>query len=342
MTIESFKDFLFRIQGKTIAVVYIFENEEAKGYQHYDVWKSDVISEWLIAIQENSCRPLIMDARTFIDKSINSTLPKIDAVINLNNGNIELSTLSLIPSICSFIDIPCIPCNAVSIISGENKFISNCIAKYCGLNVPKKINQGESGIFRALNYGSSKGTYKTQNATQGEEGFCQEFINGYDITTPLLYNPIAERLELLPTVMYYPTNKDPEWFFNEDVKEHRSGYKKTIISIDTQVEDLYKKLANKLQIDTFCRVDARIKCEKSEEWNELIGLSVSHEKVHFIEINPMPTLKKNINFYNSLNSLNQTSSFFEIYNIYKKIRKEATPTGFILFCSMLSKIKAKC
>lgn len=342
MTIENYKEFLFRIQGKTIAVVYIFENEEAKGYQHYDIWKSDVISEWLMAIQENGCRPLIMDARTFIDKAINSTLPKIDAVINLNNGNVELSTLSLIPSICSFINIPCIPCNAVSIISGENKFISNCIAQYCGLNIPKEIAQGETGIFRALNYGSSKGTYKIKHATQGEEGFCQEFINGYDVTTPLLYNPITEKLEILPTVMYYPTNKNPEWFFNEDVKEHRSGYKKVVISIDNQVEDCYKKLANKLQINTFCRVDARIKCKYPKEWDELISSPVQHQKVHFIEINPMPTLKKNINFHNSLNSINQTSSFYEIYDIYQKSRKGATPTGFILFCSMISKIKAKC
>lgn len=128
MDISYIRTYLNRIEGKTIALVYIFENEEAIGYEHYDIWKGDVISEWLIAIQELNCKPLILDARTFAEKAINKNLPKIDTVINLNNGNMNLSTLSFIPSICSFVGIPCIPCNATAIISGENKFFSNCIA----------------------------------------------------------------------------------------------------------------------------------------------------------------------------------------------------------------------
>ncbi len=342
MMIKEFENMLYKIQGKTIAIVYIFEGENAIGYEHYDIWKSDVISEWLSAIQENYCRPLIMDARTFIDKAISNTLPKIDAVLNLNNGNTELSTLSLIPSICSFIGVPCIPCNAVSIIAGENKYISNCVAKNCGLNIPKEVDFGDSGIFRTLNYGSSRGTYKSEHIKKMSNGFSQEFINGYDITTPLLYHPFTYELEILPSVMYYPINLDTNWFFNETVKENRSGYKKRIVNIDKQTEFLYKELAKKLHINTFCRIDARIKCDNKNEWNELCNNTISNDRIFFIEINPMPTLKKNINFHNSLNSLEANSSFYKLYDIYNNIRNESSPTGFILACSIIAQTKAKC
>lgn len=337
MNINDFQNSIYKIQKKTIALVYIFENEKSVGYGHYDIWKSDVISEWILAIQEIDCKPLILDARTFAEKAFNKSLPQVDAVINLNNGNVNLSTLALIPSICSFMGIPCVPCNATSIISGENKFFSNCIAEYLNLNVPQKMSEGEDGIFRSLNFGSSRGTYKTNRISNQDNGFYQKFICGYDITTPLLYNPITEDLEVLPTVMYYPTNKNTEWFFNENVKEKRGGYNKTILAIDNELEKKYKEMAKSLQINTFCRIDARVKTEDSNSWDELLNKGVSFESTYFVEINPMPTIKQNINFHNSILAISDSSKFFNIYNLYIKEKKEnASPTGFILTCSLLS------
>ncbi len=337
MNIDDFKEELFRIQGKTVAIVYIFENETAEGYNHYDIWKSDVISEWLLAIQENNCRPLILDARTFMEKIINKSLPHVDAVINLNNGNSELSTLALIPSVCSFANIPCIPCNTVSIIAGENKLFSNLIAKSLGLNVPRDFNNNDDGIFRTINYGSSRGTYKTNKLQIEEHGFQQEFIKGYDITTPLLYNPIINDLEVLPTVMYYPEDKDVNWFFNEIVKEARTGYKKKILHVDETTKNYYIKLAKTLEIDTFCRIDARISCDDYNEWENFFEGPVNFSKIKFIEINPMPTLKQNINFHNSIDALSPDSKMYSLFELYKKYRKdEYSKTGFVLFCSLLS------
>lgn len=339
MNVEKIKDHLHKIQGKTIAVVYIFEGETAAGYEHYDIWKSDVVSEWINAIQENNCRPLILDARTFIEKTMSKTMPKIDAVINLNNGCKNLSTLSLIPSVCSFENIPCIPCNATSIIAGENKLFSNCIAKSMGLNIPGKINENETGIFRTLNYGSSRGTFKTSQIENEDIGFCQEFINGYDITTPLLFNPVTEELEVLPSVMYYSNDKDVAWFFNEEVKEKRYGYSKKILYLDSDTEHLYKKLAKTLQIRTYCRIDARIQCECSNKWYSLFEHPVSQDLIKFIEINPMPTLKQNINLHNSLDAITQSSKMCDTYNLYKSYRENSyTQTGFILFCSLLANL----
>ena len=120
---STYTDKLKSIFGKTIAIIYIFEGDKCDGYRHYEIWKSDVISSWMFAVEELKGLPLIMDLRTFVQKAMNKTLPYIDYVINLNNGTISLSTLGLLPSICSFLNIPCIPFATILIINGEHKRI---------------------------------------------------------------------------------------------------------------------------------------------------------------------------------------------------------------------------
>lgn len=338
MTKEEYRTALHKLQGKTIAVVYIFEGEESKGTEHYDIWQSDVISEWLNAIQLNHCRPYIMDARTFTLKAMSNTLPHIDFVLNLNNGNKTLSTLGLVPSVCSFINIPCIPCNTVSIIAGEHKGIANYIASATQLSLPKFIPNSSEGIFRPFNFGSSRGVVRTKENNNLTEGLYQEFIKGYDITTPILYNPLTNSLQVLPTVMYYSENKDIEWFFNEEVKEKRGGYKKRILQLDFSTEKKYIEMAKKIGITNYCRIDARVKCSSAEEWGDLCSAPIPAEKVYFIEINPMPTLKQNINIHNSLNALEKGHPLFECYSEYTDFVATHSPTGFILSCSMLANL----
>lgn len=164
MNITQYKEALCSIYGKTIAIVYIFEGDKAEGYKHYESWKSDVISSWMFAVEELHCLPLIMDMRTFTQKAMNNTLPYIDYVINLNNGTFNISVLGVVPSICSFLNIPCIPCDTTTIVCGENKRISNIIANYIGLNVPKNLDKTVvNGITRPIGLGSSLGVKKITN-----------------------------------------------------------------------------------------------------------------------------------------------------------------------------------
>ena len=53
----------------------------------------------------------------------------------------NLSVLGLVPSICAFINLPCIPADldAVSTLNGENKHISNLLAYALDTIVPKEI-----------------------------------------------------------------------------------------------------------------------------------------------------------------------------------------------------------
>ena len=327
---------LHEMFGKTIGVVYTFEGEDALGFTHYHVWQSDIISKWLLAIQDLKCRPLILDVRTFVEKAICGTLPNLDYVLNLNCGGCELSPMALIPSVCAFLHIPCIPCNASAILTGENKFMSNQIAKATGLQVPKTLNKNiTGGIFRPLNLGSSIGVKREFSSFQN--GIYQEFIRGYDITTPIIYNPVSQRMDIMPTVLYIAENDNVEWFLGEECKNSRSGFiRQTIFDLSDKLKEKYLELTHNIAINTFCRIDARIKCSSSDELKFLLKKPLQLEDVYFIEINPMPTVWINNAFSHSFSEINKAKSFAAYLSELKQIIPEITLHNFLLSIAILA------
>lgn len=330
------------IRGSTIALVYIFEGEDAPGFAHYDIWRSDVISEWMKAVQELGCMPFIVDVRTFILKAMNNTMPKVDFIVNLNAGAAEVSALGLVPIIASFLGIPCIPCDTITNLVAEHKLITNLIAKAIDIPMAAELDHSvPGGVYRPLNYGSSKGMQRNWPQDSSANGIYQEFVPGYDITTPILYNPLSEKLELLPTVMYCPPNLDPNWMFDAEVKARRGGYSKRILSVDKQTSQQYLRLVKTLGVNSFCRVDARVKCSSSEEWHALLDRPIDYHRINFLEVNATPTIKPKINFLDAIDSISEGDSFYDAYRLYRESCHEATHTGFLLACSMLAALKAK-
>ena len=39
MNIKEYKELLNKIEGSTIALVYVFEKDVTEGFQHYDPWR---------------------------------------------------------------------------------------------------------------------------------------------------------------------------------------------------------------------------------------------------------------------------------------------------------------
>lgn len=334
MTIENFKKKLFNIKGKTIAVVYIFEGDTNSGFGHFFIWKGKILTEWINVIEEMHCLPLILDVRTFIDKAINRTLPHIDYVLNMNSGTNDLSVMALVPSMCCSINVPCIPCNAVTIVTGENKYLSNLIAKGIGIQVPKELNSDdENGIFRPINLGNSLGV-KRGLGSESVNGIYQEFILGYDITTPIAYNPLTQKMELLPTVMYLANNKSMDWFNGEDEKRTRTGYQFKLVQLDQIIEKKYIKLVQALGIQTFCRIDARVKCIDGMYHGD--NSIVSYSDVYFVEVNVMPTIREKNNFCYSFESINENSSFYPCIKVLEEEFNSVNTNKFLLTISMLS------
>lgn len=340
LTKSQYYQLLDEIAGKTIAVVYIFEKETAAGFKHYDVWKSNLISCWLNAIQELRCIPYIIDVRTFLFKISNNTLPHIDFVINMNAGCEKLSTLGLVPSACGFQNVECIPCNTSAVITGENKKIANMIAQCFDFNIPKEIKTDKS-IFRPLNLGSSKGVYlikNSQNTSQNTEGIYQEFIPGYDITTPLMYNPLTEGINPLPSILYFPEHNDVNWYLNSESKETSSGFSREIMpNIDNELIDKFIKLMKNFDIDTYCRIDTRLHSKKALSLSELKKITLNKNNSYFIEMNPMPTIEICNNFYVSMTNITQNYAFYDTKRYYDEQIKNHSIHGFILSCSMIKK-----
>ena len=335
-SIEEFKERFSKIKGKTIAIVYIFEGDDDSGFNHFYIWKSNIISKWMNAVQELSCMPLIIDVRTFMDKAINKTLPHIDYVINLNSGTYNLSSMALVPSMCSAINVPCIPCNAVSIVTGENKILSNYIASSLGLNVPQELDKNnENGIFRPVSLGNSLGVQRGYPCNK-QQGIYQEFINGYEITTPLVYNAIEKKMDVLPTVVFAPLNNNPEWYYGESDKHKQQGYKFTLIKLDPKIEHKYVELANILSIKTFCRIDARIKCCNKKAMIDTLESGADFDNTYFIEINVMPTIRDNNSFCYSFQSIKPSTSIGKYIQLQKEMIGTINIHSFLLSSSMMA------
>lgn len=334
---NNYKNQLISLKGKTIAVVYIFEGEYAKGFEHYHVWRSKIISRWLNAIEDLGCLPFILDVRSFVNKAMNNTLPHIDYVLNLNCGSKQLSSMSLIPSVCSFLSIPCIPCNSSTILMGENKKASNMIAIANQLNVPKNLTApSDNAIFRPLNFGSSFGVRKGKKNNIKTNELYQEFIPGYDATFPIMYNPIKGDLDFLPGVLYLPNNFDQNWFFGENEKITKDDFKNyPLYYIEDEAKNKLLEFAKSFPIDTFCRIDVRIKSTNRLS-KTICDESIKFEDIYFVEINPMPTVKLGNAYDLAFKYINEESDFYQCIQIYKEVFDSVTINSFLLSSSMIS------
>lgn len=335
---ERYIDKIQSIKGKTVAIVYIFEGEDAPGFRHYHVWKSDVISSWMNAVQSLHCMLLVLDVRTFVEKALSRTLPKIDFVINLNCGSCELSPMSLVPATCAFIGIPCIPCNAVTIVTGENKRLSNLIAKGIGLNVPQELSPSdERGIYRPLNLGSSCGVIRGKVPNYASDGLYQEFLPGYDITTPIVYNPLKNDFDFFPSIIYLPNSPNLNWYFGAEEKDLGEGYHRGVIpNLSEELRKSYLKLIKAMGINSYCRIDARLRCEDISVAESLQQQPLSQDNLYFIEINPMPTVKINNSFGFCFSAITQENSFYPCVQIFQENIGDTTIHSFLLSCAMLA------
>ena len=338
-------EMLKTLRGKTIAIVYIFEKEDASGFDHFLIWKDKILTGWLNAVYEIECLPYIIDVRTFMQKASNYSLPPIDYVINLNSGCNELSTMGLVPSICSFLKLPCIPCDSTTILATENKKISNHVAIGNSIQTPKFLDLDNNyGIYRPTNLGNSIGIEKKHFTEFNKAGIYQEFIPGYDITIPVAYNYLTQELDILPPTLYFPQTHNPNWIFDEKTKEKDEGLTRlqfTEIEKETKCELL--KLFRTFGIKTYGRIDVRLK-EENLLSGDVVKMPFTFKNCYFLEINSMPTIESCDGFDLAFNAvlLNEKHSFYGCVRNYVDNIKHPTINGFLLACSMLSLSTSKC
>lgn len=339
----DYLDQLQAIKGKTIGIIYVYEKPDSQAKRHYDAWEGDVLSNWIHAVYELHGLPLVMDLNTFVEKMTNYSLPPLDYVVNLCNGFFDLPSLGLVPSLCAYYSIPCIPCSSVLLLIGENKPLSNLIASTCGFRLPQQLSvENEKSITRPYYLGSSKGVYRgKKEAVRNINTFIQEFVPGFDTTVPIMFNPLDDELVVLPAVGYLPTNLDPNWFLGERQKETHSEYAKCIVSIDDCAKQAIMQMAKKVGITSYCRFDFRTKCISSHEMKTQFSSEIRLEDLFFMEINPLPTIKDGINFFTGLTAVEPSSSVAQCLGLYQSSVREGTLTGFVLSNSIMSIIATR-
>lgn len=336
MNIKEYITALNKLKNKVIAIVYTFQNENWEE-KYYDPWKGDVIADWTRAIYEIKGVPYVIDFESFAQKAFNNSLPKINYVINLNNGSKNLSSLGLVPSICSYLNIPCIPSKPETLLMGENKFVSNCLAEAFGLKIPKYLsNNDPNGITRPVSSGSSKGIH-LGNVNYNQNDLYQEFIKGFDMTISFMYNPLKSRLSIVSPLMYVPNNNDINWYLGDREKECRNEYSKQSAKITNDFASLLEKYAQTYYaINSLCRIDTRVRCDRNEDILYYSRHIIEQDRIYFLEINPLPTIKENVNFANALENVDDSSDFKKCRNSFNEVFEDNSNTSFILSTLILS------
>lgn len=272
-----------------------------------------------------------------LSKVVNTTMPQIDYVINLCNGLKDIPVLGAVPAVCAFDALPCIPNNAKTIMIGEDKRISNHLATLSGINIPRETSiESDNGIIRPISFGSSIGVMKTPVPRPTYDYICQEFIEGYDVTVPIMYNPLYEDFEVLPGVLYLPCHADPEWFLGEEEKQLHTAYEKVGIEIPVSIQKNLLSLAKLFQVDTYCRVDTRIRTSEILSRDRIPSFSFELKDLYFLEINTMPTIKEGINFHTSIVNMGTRNRMSAAFDLFKEHVKNPSITGFILASSILA------
>lgn len=340
MDIREFEKELHSFKNKKIAIVYTYQAENEIGFEHYDFWKMDVVTAWLNAIEKIGAIPYILDVRTFCEKSLINTLPKIDFVINLNAGNTLVSTWGLVPSVCSFKNIPCLPCSTYQAVTGEHKHYTNLIAKAVGLKIPDylPVSSPKLSIKRPLTLGSSNGVKHGHFDSIEDNEILQEFIQGFDLTIPIIYNPLKGILEVLPSILYSAFKPDLNWYHGEESKKERNSYNKYTTTLQNDAKNKILEFVNNFDINTYCRVDVRIHAKDIKELEELITQPIPLKNIYFLELNAMPTIKYGINFLQSLEEATK-NELKDLYDIYSKIIQDNKSVDLLLTCALFGTLK---
>ena len=92
-------------------------------------------------------------------------------------------------------------------------------------------------------------------------------------------------MQLFPTIIYLPQDKDMDWYFGELQKKEKKGYTREIMLMQDKISRMYLDLVQSLSINTFCRVDARIECEDFRDAKNIMEGQFEIGQLYFIEIN---------------------------------------------------------
>lgn len=316
---DMFRAAIAELEGKSAAIVYSFRAQESPERIWYDQWRSNVIAAYGSALEALGVEPYYVDVESFCRQAFSGALPDLHCVFNLNAGIAPIAHWALVPSVAAWCGLRPLPAEADVLIVGERKDTAALVAQSCGLRTPRIFRFDEIAslapadllVAKPRDLGGSVGVRLisaaeliTKQAQPGGQ-LVQEFVRGFDLTVPLVFQPSAGRHRAVCGVVYVPEcARSDEWIHDEGSKRSGQGYRKQVVPLPLSLEEALCRFATVAELGPYARVDLRIAAsgppDSPEFWNG---------EPYFIEVNPLPTLRPGINFLNVVSSDYFTDAF---------------------------------
>lgn len=284
------------IAGETWAIVYAYESPRHPRGLWYDRWRYDVLNDYVRAVSELGVEPFVVDIDSFL-ASDRLRAGEFDFVINLNSGATPISNLGVVPSLAAWHKVGCFPNSADVILAGERKDLCKRVFAQW-FNIPQDVDPegADPVIFKPKTMGNSQFVERERPPLPKDDLIAETFIRGYDVTVPVFYDGDRDAYVVASAIAYLPETPDPPgWFLSYDQKMDRS------IVIDRAVRRLSPSLEAALldasrafQFQSIARFDFRWKTEDPGD------RQVNLEDLWFLEINCLPTLRRDVNFLKGL------------------------------------------
>ncbi len=347
MSAKKFCERIAAFRGKAAAVVYGFSGRSSFTQIWYDQWRSAVISSYGQALEELGVHPYFVDARTFASQALDGSIPQMVCAFNLNAGITPIHHWSMVPAVAGWCGIKPFPSEADVLIVGERKDTANLIARESGLNPPewytldelRKMSPESTLIVKPRDLGGSVGVRKMSVADTiknsrdlNPSDIIQRFIRGADLTVPVVWQPTLGRHRCVAGILYKPEqNHEGQWFHSVDSKRSGEGYSKLVVSIPDAVEAAICRFANRIELGPYARVDFRLDLPDKTSSDFEITLS----KLHFVEVNPLPTLRSGINFLNVVADERFRSTFHSERSVLKDMLGHSpSEHALVLSCAL--------
>jgi hypothetical protein len=255
----------------------------------------------------------------------------------------------MMPAVSAWCGIPPLPVEADVLIVGERKDTAALLAASCGFASPPTYRFDDLHdlpstlelVVKPRDLGGSVGLAKSSAHKLLQAGraddqtmIIQEFVAGLDLTVPIVFQPSTGRHRAVAGILYIPETEEPlGWMHTEETKISNRGYRKLVVPLPGWLEEKAGVYATAAELGAYSRLDLRIRARSTNPsapgfWNE---------EVLFLEVNPLPTLRHNINFLNVVASNLFRAAFDEEFRVIDetlRIRSSDLPLSLVLAISI--------
>jgi hypothetical protein len=262
-----------------------------------------------LGLETLGVHPYYLDVESFCRQALAKELPPLIGAFNLNAGITPIHHWCVVPAVAAWCDIEPFPVHADVLIAGERKDLASLIAQSVGLRCPADYDSARLAalrpehdvVLKPRDLGGSVGVERLPASEalarlgQDRTLIVQDFVPGFDVTVPVVFQPTSGSHRAPACVLYMPDGPDRlNWIHDRTTKISSEGYRKLVVELPAAVETRISNFAATAQLGAYSRVDLRIAATTPEYENPTFW----DAEIAFLEVNPLPTLRHGINFLN--------------------------------------------